>query len=96
LFLISISFHPYFIWNFWSRGRHLLDRSKFWPNLNPFEILLIRFKTESGGTMLPGPHVSAAPRRARPAPLAPAGRGPMSAARAAYVLKKPSTLWSVG
>jgi hypothetical protein len=44
-------------------GRRLLDRSKFGANLNPFEINLIRFKTESGGTVLPTPLVSAAPFR---------------------------------
>jgi hypothetical protein len=49
-------------------GRHLLDRSKFGANLNPFEIHLIRFESESGGTVLPGPRVNAAPCRACPAP----------------------------
>jgi hypothetical protein len=74
LFLISSSFHPYFIWNFWSRGRHLFYRSKFGANLNPFEINLIRFENRIGRTVLPAPPVSAAltasPRCLAPHPAA--------------------------
>jgi hypothetical protein len=43
LFLISSSFHTYFIYNFSSKRRHLLDQSKFRANLNLFEIKFIRF-----------------------------------------------------
>jgi hypothetical protein len=60
LFFISCSFHPYFIWNFWSVGRHLFYQSKFGANLNPFKIKLIRFENRIGRTVLPAPPVSAA------------------------------------
>jgi hypothetical protein len=70
LFFISCSFHPYFIWNFWSAGRHLFYQSKFGANLNPFKIKLIRFENRIGRTVLPAPPVSAAPT-ASPRCLAP-------------------------
>jgi hypothetical protein len=57
---------------------HLLDRSKFGANLNPFELNLIRFKTESGGTVLPGPRASAAPRHLALPHSATAHRAPVS------------------
>jgi hypothetical protein len=55
LFLISSSFEPYFISNFSSTGRHLLDRSKFGQNLNSFELFSIRFEFMLPGTVPLGP-----------------------------------------
>jgi hypothetical protein len=74
LFFISRSFHPYFISNFWSKGRHLLDRSKFGANLNPFEIKLIRFENRIGRHCAAGPacHCRAASRSPR-TPSLPTG-----------------------
>jgi hypothetical protein len=58
---ISIFFHPYFIWNFWSKVSHLFYRLKFGANLNPFEINLIRFENRIGRTVPSTPPVSATP-----------------------------------
>jgi hypothetical protein len=69
-------------------GRHLLNRSKFGTNLNPFEINLIRFENRIGRTVLPTPPVSAAPT-ASPCRTQPLTTGPPIASRPTCQPRRP-------